>query len=210
VGWQINCHAKPMLKSWFNIDPWLSQISENEILCMTISPVFSQFLWNLNLFSQAQFPDVFRLKLSVHWDISAKISLFMWVDGKHSMVMLNPPQGWIMLSYCLGSFCPDKAVVNGLVCCNCKCIIQDHSLVIMQATIKKTEKKCCLSTFPDMPLIAQCLWGSLSLKASSITFSSPWNTATVSSCKLMNWGFTYQMETTYILTCWGSWLLISV
>ena len=120
--------------------------------------------------------DGFRLKLSVHWDISAKISLFIWVDGKHSMVMLNPPQGWIMLSYCLGSFCPDKAVVNGLVCCNCKCIIQDHSLVIMQATNKKTEKKMLLSTFPDMPLIAQCLWGSLSLKASSITFSSPWNT----------------------------------
>ena len=94
----------------------------------------------------------------------------------YSMIMLNPPQGWIMLSYCLGSFCPDKAVVNGLVCCNCKCIIQDHSLVIMQATNKKTEKKCCLSTFPDMPLIAQCLWGSLSLKASSITFSSPCKT----------------------------------
>ena len=29
-------------------------------------------------------------------------------------------------------------------------------------------------TFPDMPLIAQCLWGSFSLKASSITCSSPW------------------------------------
>ena len=85
--------------------------------------------------------DGFRLKLSVHWDISAKIYLFIWVDGKHSMVMLNPPQRWIMLSYCLSSFCPDKAVVNGLVCCNCKCIIQDHSLVIMQATNKKTEKK---------------------------------------------------------------------
>lgn len=122
------------------------------------------------------------------------------------MVMLNPPQGWIMLSYCLGSFCPDKAVVNGLICCNCKCIIQDHSLVIMQATNKKTEKKnavylpflTCLSLHNVSEDLS--LW-----KPHLLLFHHPEtpNTATVSSSrKVMNWGLTYQMQTTYILTCW--------
>ena len=54
------------------------------------------------------------------------------------LIHLKGESCWVTV---LGSFCPDKAVVNGLVCCNSKCIIQDHSLVIMQATNKKTEKK---------------------------------------------------------------------
>ena len=39
-------------------------------------------------------------------------------------------------SYCLGTFYP---AINWFLCCNCKCVIQDHSFIIMQTTNKKVD-----------------------------------------------------------------------
>ena len=85
------------------------QISQNEILRMTILPVFSQFLWNLkfifsdshkNLFfgvishnvlqimafetsvkKNAIWLKIFRHKVFVHWKLKWLIYFFLWIPS---------------------------------------------------------------------------------------------------------------------------------